>query len=224
MLFELAVEILSKTGINVEFINLGGGVGIPYRPEEEPLDYEALALGLKGAYDEILVPAGLENPGIRTEWGRAITGPYGWLVTRAIHSKHIYREYIGLDASMADLMRPALYGAYHHITVIGKEDAPAAETYDVVGSLCENNDKFAIRRQLPRIEPGDFVVIHDAGAHGRAMGFNYNGKLRCGELLLRSDGSVQLIRRKETVADYFSTLDMEALRNFTPALTPVMDK
>jgi diaminopimelate decarboxylase len=236
LLFELAVEIKLKTGIAVEFINLGGGVGIPYRPEDTAVDYGYLAGGLKELFDRILVPAGLGGTGIHTEWGRVVTGPYGWLVARAIHRKNIFRQYIGLDASMADLMRPALYGAYHHITVVGKENAPATETYDIVGSLCENNDKFAIQRRLPPIRTvadsivadeadvtghaggadvdeaaatdGDLIVIHDAGAHGRAMGFNYNGKLRCGELLLRPDGSVTQIRRAETPADYFATLEV----------------
>ena len=212
LLFALAVEIKEKTGVCLEFINLGGGVGIPYRPDQIAVDYQVLAAGIQKAYDEILTPAGLAL-GIRTEWGRTITGPYGWLVSRAIHKKEIYRKYIALDSCMADLMRPALYGAYHHITIPGKEDAPLSEIYDVVGSLCENNDKFAIQRNLPKIDVaaendtgGDFVVIHDAGAHGRAMGFNYNGKLRCGELLLRQDGSVIQIRRPETVDDYFATL------------------
>jgi diaminopimelate decarboxylase len=212
MLFELAVEIQAKTGVRIEFVNLGGGVGIPYRPEQEAVDYEVLAAGIQVAYNEVIKPAGLDPLGIHTEWGRVITGPYGWLVTRAIHKKEIYRNYIGLDACMADLMRPAYYGAYHHITIPGKENAPLSEIYDVVGSLCENNDKFAIQRELPKIDTaaeaggGDFVVIHDAGAHGRAMGFNYNGKLRCGELLLRQDGSVIQIRRPETTEDYFATL------------------
>ncbi|MDR1986715.1 MAG: diaminopimelate decarboxylase [Treponema sp.] len=210
ILFELAVELQVKTGVRLEFVNLGGGAGIPYTMEQEPLDYGCLAAGIRKAYDAIILPAGLDPLGIHTEWARAVTGPYGWLVARAVHCKHIYREYIGLDACMADLMRPALYGAYHHITIPGKEDAPCTETYDVVGSLCENNDKFAVQRHLPKIETGeatgDFVVIHDAGAHGRAMGFNYNGKLRCGELLLGSDGSLTLIRRKETLEDYFATL------------------
>jgi diaminopimelate decarboxylase len=223
ILFTLAAELKAKTGIRLEFVNLGGGVGIPYRPEQEALDYLCLAGGLKKAYDEIIVPARLDPLGIHTEWARAITGPYGWLVTRAIHRKNIYRSYIGLDSCMADLMRPALYGAYHHITIPGKETAPLTETYDVVGSLCENNDKFAVQRQLPLIETadavgpgeqGDFVVIHDAGAHGRAMGFNYNGKLRCGELLLRPDGSLIEIRRRETVEDLFATLDRVALEEF----------
>ncbi|MDR3341343.1 MAG: diaminopimelate decarboxylase [Treponema sp.] len=216
ILFELAVEILAKTGIPLEFVNLGGGVGIPYQPDQQPIDYDYLATGIKKAYDEIILPAGLDPLGIHTEWGRIITGPYGWLVTRAIHTKRIYREYIGLDACMADLMRPGLYGAYHHITIAGKEAAPPTETYDVVGSLCENNDKFAVQRNLPKIQAGetdgDFVIIHDAGAHGRAMGFNYNGKLRCGELLLSPDGSFTMIRRPETVDDYFATLDLSRLR------------
>ncbi|MDR0589982.1 MAG: diaminopimelate decarboxylase [Spirochaetaceae bacterium] len=214
LLFELAVEIKEKTGVRLEFVNLGGGVGIPYRPGEEAVDYGRLASGIQEVYRRIILPGGLHPLGIRTEWGRVITGPYGWLVTRAIHTKSIYREYIGLDASMADLMRPGLYGAYHHITVVGKEDAPATETYDVVGSLCDNNDKFALQRPLPRISPGDYLVIHDAGAHGRAMGFNYNGKLRCGELLLRPDDTIARIRRGETVDDYFATLDLTALGDF----------
>ncbi|MDR2111267.1 MAG: diaminopimelate decarboxylase [Spirochaetaceae bacterium] len=220
LLFELAVEIKQKTTIKLKFINLGGGVGIPYKPDQEPVDYTYLAQGIKTEYDKIIVPAKLHPLEIHAEWGRVITGPYGWLVTKAIHTKSIYREYIGLDASMADLMRPGLYGAYHHITVMGKETAPAGETYDVVGSLCENNDKFAVRRPLPKIDVGDLVIIHDAGAHGRAMGFNYNGKLRCGELLLRTDGSVMMIRRPETVDDYFATLDMAALKDFNPSITP----
>jgi len=220
MLFELAAEILEKTGVKIEFVNLGGGVGIPYKPEQEAVDYNVLTSGIQKAYNEVLKPAGL-NPDIHTEWGRTITGPYGWLVTRAIHKKEIYRNYIGLDACMADLMRPALYGAYHHISIPGKENAPLSETYDVVGSLCENNDKFAIQRKLPKIDTaaqdskGDFVVIHDAGAHGRAMGFNYNGKLRCGELLMRQDKSIIMIRRPETTNDYFATLDLASLKNFS---------
>jgi diaminopimelate decarboxylase len=223
LLFELAVEIKEKTKIKLKFINLGGGVGIPYRPEDEAVDYDYLAQGIKKEYDRIIVPAKLHPLEIRAEWGRAVTGPYGWLVTQALHTKSIYREYIGLDACMADLMRPGLYEAYHHITVLGKESVPATETYDVVGGLCENNDKFAVRRRLPKIDPGDFVIIHDAGAHGRAMGFNYNGKLRCGELLLRPDGSVIMIRRPETVDDYFATLDLNALRDFSASITPVRD-
>jgi len=220
MLFELAAEIFNKTGVRVEFINLGGGVGIPYKLDQSAVDYKVLADGIKKAYNEILVPAGLDPMEIRTEWGRVVTGPYGWLVARAVHKKEIYRNYIALDACMADLMRPALYGAYHHITVPGKADAPLSETYDIVGSLCENNDKFAIQRKMPRIvtaaekAPGDLIVIHDAGAHGRSMGFNYNGKLRCGELLLRADGSVTQIRRAETADDYFATLDIDGVKTF----------
>ncbi|GHT53725.1 diaminopimelate decarboxylase [Spirochaetia bacterium] len=218
ILFELAVEIKNKTGVRLEFVNLGGGVGIPYKPEQEAIAWDALAKGIKKVYDEIVKPAGLDPLGIHTEYGRPITGPYGWLVARAIHTKDIYRKYIGLDSCMADLMRPALYGAYHHITIPGKENLPLTETYDVVGSLCENNDKFAVQRKLPKIDvgeaDGDFVVIHDAGAHGRAMGFNYNGKLRCGELLLRPDGSLLQIRRSETVEDYFATLDFKAFERF----------
>ncbi|MCL2229887.1 MAG: diaminopimelate decarboxylase [Treponema sp.] len=226
MLFELAAEIFGKTGVRVEFINLGGGVGIPYKPDQIAIDYKVLVAGIKKAYDEILVPAKLDPMEIRTEWGRVITGPYGWLVSRAVHKKEIYRNYIALDSCMADLMRPALYGAHHHISIPGKENAPLTETYDVVGSLCENNDKFAIQRQLPKIDTaaeasfvkngaGDFVVIHDAGAHGRAMGFNYNGKLRCGELLLRKDGKVVQIRRAETADDYFATLDLKGVKKFS---------
>jgi diaminopimelate decarboxylase len=220
LLFELAVEIKEKTGVRLEFVNLGGGVGIPYQPDQEAVDYQVLVNGIQKAYNEIIKPAGLDPLAIRTEWGRTVTGPYGWLVSRAVHKKEIYRNYIALDACMADLMRPALYGAYHHITVAGKENAPLAETYDVVGSLCENNDKFAIQRKLPKIEvaadgvKGDLIIIHDAGAHGRAMGFNYNGKLRCGELLLRTDGSIVQIRRAETVDDYFATLDLSGVKNF----------
>jgi diaminopimelate decarboxylase len=214
LLFDLAAEIQAKLGISMEFINLGGGVGIPYRPEDKPVSYGELAAGWKAAFDEIMVPAGLEKTALHTEWGRCVTGPYGWLVARAIHRKDTWRRYIGLDSCMADLMRPAMYGAYHHITVAGKEDEPANEVVDVVGSLCENNDKFAVQRALPHIEAasdggaGDLIVIHDAGAHGRAMGFNSNGKLRCKELLLRRDGSIKLIRRAETMDDYFATLDI----------------
>jgi diaminopimelate decarboxylase len=212
LLFELAVEIKARCGVTLEFVNLGGGVGIPYRPEETALDYGYLAAELKKHYDGICAAGGLGGLGVRLEWGRVVTGPYGYLVSRAIHKKEIWRNYIGLDASMADLMRPALYGAYHHITVAGKEDAPCTALYDVVGSLCENNDKFAVQRPLPPIETGektgDLLIIHDAGAHGRAMGFNYNGKLRCGELLLREDGTAVQIRRPETLKDYLATLDI----------------
>ncbi|MDR1429521.1 MAG: diaminopimelate decarboxylase [Spirochaetaceae bacterium] len=218
MLFDLALELFSKTGVRVEFVNLGGGVGIPYRPGDDGIKWKDLAGGIKKAYDEKIRGGPLDPLNIRTEYGRPITGPYGWLVARAVHQKKIYRNYIGLDASMADLMRPALYGAYHHITIAGREQEAPSECYDVVGSLCENNDKFAIQRQLPKIrtgeKDGDLVIIHDAGAHGRAMGFNYNGKLRSGELLLRPDASVTAIRRKETAEDYFATLDLEALKGF----------
>lgn len=214
LLFTLAAELKEKVGVSVEFVNLGGGIGIPYRPEQVAVDYDLVARGIKAAYDTIVLPAGLDPLKICWECGRPITGPYGWLVTRALHQKHIYREYIGVDASMADLMRPGMYGAYHEVTVSGKEEAPKTETYDVVGSLCENCDKFAVQRQLPKIDNGDLLIIHDAGAHGRAMGFNYNAKLRCGELLLREDGSVVQIRRKETVEDYFATLDFGGLAGF----------
>jgi diaminopimelate decarboxylase len=212
LLFSLAKEISEKCDIKLEFINLGGGVGIPYKSGDKAVDYGRLAAELKKLYDSIILPAGLAGTGVRLEWGRVITGPYGYLVSRAIHKKEIYRNYIGLDASMADLMRPAIYGAWHNISVAGKEDMPLDRLYDVTGSLCENNDKFAVQRQLPKIDvgekTGDLVIIHDAGAHGRAMGFNYNGKLRAGELLLRSDGSVTQIRRPETLEDYFATLDV----------------
>ena len=214
LLFTLAVELKEQVGVSVEFVNLGGGIGIPYRPEQVAVDYDYVAQGIKAVYDKLIVPAGLDPLKICWECGRPITGPYGWLVTRALHQKHIYREYIGVDASMADLMRPGMYGAYHEVTVSGKEDAAKTETYDVVGSLCENCDKFAVQRQLPKIDIGDLLIIHDAGAHGRAMGFNYNAKLRCGELLLREDGSVVQIRRKETVDDYFVTLDFKGLQSF----------
>ena len=215
LLFTLAVELKEKVGVSVEFVNLGGGIGIPYRPEQVAVDYDYVAKGIKAVYDKTIVPAGLDPLKICWECGRPITGPYGWLVTRALHQKHIYREYIGVDASMADLMRPGMYGAYHEVTVSGKEASAKTETYDVVGSLCENCDKFAVQRQLPKIDIGDLLIIHDAGAHGRAMGFNYNAKLRCGELLLREDGSVVQIRRKETVDDYFATLDFKGLQSFS---------
>jgi diaminopimelate decarboxylase len=211
MMFNLAVEIKEKLGVSVEFINLGGGLGLAYRPEEADLDLAAVGRGVRAEYEKILVPAGLGNVGLAMESGRLMTGPSGILVTRAIHTKDIYRHYIGVDACMANLMRPALYGSYHHITVLGKQDKPADHVYDIVGSLCENNDKFAIQRALPEIEKGDLLAIHDSGAHGSAMGFNYNGKLRCQELLLREDGSVKLIRRGETMADLFATLDYPGL-------------
>lgn len=214
LLFNLAAKVKEKVGITFEFVNLGGGLGIPYKPGDKAVDYDYIARGIKDAYDAIVVPAGLDPLKIYWECGRPITGPYGWLVTRAIHEKHIYRDYIGVDASMADLMRPGMYGAYHEVTVSGKENAPKNKVYDVVGSLCENCDKFAVQRQLPEIQIGDLLIIHDAGAHGRAMGFNYNAKLRCGELLLRQDGSVVEIRRRETVDDYFATLDFKGLSSF----------
>ena len=209
MMFELATEVFNKTGIKVEFVNLGGGIGIPYKPEQEPASYERIAQGVKKAYDEIMVKNNLHPVKIFTECGRVITGPYGYLVTRVRHIKHIYRDYVGTDASMVNLMRPGMYGAYHHITVLGKENDLKDHVYDVTGSLCENNDKFAINRKLPEIEVGDILAIHDTGAHGFAMGFNYNGKLRSAELLLREDGSVIQIRRAETIKDYFATLDFE---------------
>ncbi len=217
ILFELAVELSEALGIRFEFVNLGGGIGIPYRPGEEAVPLARVAEGLREAYEGILVPAGCAPARVCMECGRAITGPYGWLVSRVIHLKRTYRDYVGLDASMADLMRPGMYGAYHHITVLGKEDAAPEAVYDVTGSLCENNDKFATARALPRVEIGDLVAIHDTGAHGHAMGFNYNGKLRAAELLLREDGSVLEIRRAETMEDYFRTLDFGRLRAFEPA-------
>lgn len=207
ILFETAVELKKETGAHIGFINLSGGVGVPYRPEEEPADILAIGEGVRKAYEEVLIPAGMGDVAIFTELGRFMLAPYGCLVATAIHQKHIYKEYIGLDACAANLMRPAMYGAYHHITVMGKENAPCDHKYDVTGGLCENNDKFAIDRMLPEIENGDLIVIHDTGAHGHAMGYNYNGKLRSAEVLLKEDGSTQLIRRAETPADYFATLD-----------------
>ena len=213
MMFELAVEAYNKTGIKVEFINLGGGIGIPYKPEQEPVSYERVARGVKKAYGEIITGNKLNPVRIFTECGRVITGPYGYLITNARHIKHIYRDYVGTDASMANLMRPGMYGAYHHITVLGKENAPKNRVYDVTGSLCENNDKFAVQRNLPEIVPGDILAIHDTGAHGFAMGFNYNGKLRSAELLLMADGKIVQIRRAETMKDYFATLDFDGIKN-----------
>ena len=209
LMFNLAVEIKKRLGISLEFVNLGGGFGIPYRPEEKPVNYTAIGAGVQRLYNHILAPVGLSDVGIRTESGRAITGDAGWLVSTVLHKKDTYKHYIGLDSCMANLMRPAIYGAYHHITVLGKENAPADHVYDVTGSLCENNDKFAIDRALPQIGIGDIIVIHDTGAHGSAMGFNYNGKLHCAELLLREDGTVELIRRAQTLDDYFATLHYE---------------
>ena len=206
-LFELVVELKEKTGIEISFINLSGGVGIPYTPEQNANDIAVIGEGVHRVYDEVLVPAGLGNVSIFTEMGRFMMGPYGALVTTAIHEKHIYKEYIGVDACAVNLMRPAMYGAYHHITVLGKEDAPRDHKYDVTGSLCENNDKFAIDRMLPAIEKGDILFIHDTGAHGFAMGYSYNGKLKSAEVLLKEDGTYQLIRRAEQPKDYFATFD-----------------
>ena len=205
-LFDLAVELKRDTGAHITFINLSGGIGIPYYPDQIGPDIGIIGEGVRKAYEEILVPAGMGDVAIFTELGRFMLGPYGCLLTRCIHEKHIYKEYIGVDACACDLMRPAMYGAYHHITVLGKENAPEDHLYDVVGSLCENNDKFAVDRELPEIDPGDLLVIHDTGAHGHAMGYNYNGKLRSAEVLLREDGSTELIRRAETPEDYFATM------------------
>lgn len=208
ILFETAVELKNETGVHITFINLSGGVGIPYRPEQPENDIAVIGEGVRKAYEEILVPAGMGDVSLYTELGRFMLGPYGCLVTKAIHEKHTYKEYIGVDACAANLMRPAIYGAYHHITVLGKENAPCDHKYDVTGSLCENCDKFAVDRMLPKIDTGDYLVIHDAGAHGFSMGYNYNGKLRSAEVLLKEDGSTELIRRAETPADYFATLDV----------------
>lgn len=207
ILFEVAVEIKEKAGVCLDFINLSGGVGIPYTPDKEPNDILVIGENVHKVYDEVLVPAGLGNVSIYTELGRFMLGPYGQLVTKAIHEKHIHKDYIGVDACAVNLMRPAMYGAYHHITVLGKEDEPCTYKYDVTGSLCENNDKFAIDRMLPKINIGDYLVIHDTGAHGFSMGYNYNGKLKSAELLLCEDGSVKQIRRAETPEDYFATLE-----------------
>ncbi len=204
-LFELALEIREETGVQLDFINLSGGVGIPYEPDKDPNDILVIGEGVHKVFDEVLVPAGMGNVSIYTEMGRFMMGPYGGLVTEAIHEKHTYKEYIGVDACAVNLMRPAMYGAYHHITVLGKEDAPLTNTYDVTGSLCENNDKFAIDRKLPKIDMGDLLFIHDTGAHGFTMGYNYNGKLKSAEVLLKEDGSYKLIRNAETPANYFAT-------------------
>ncbi len=214
ILFELCVEIKEKCGVRIEFTDLGGGLGIPYKPDQKKVSYEEVAKKIRALYDKIIVPAGLDPLAIYWECGRPITGPYGYLVSTAIHQKHIYREYIALDSCMADLMRPGMYGAYHEITVSGKENAPCDQVYDVVGSLCENCDKFAVQRPLPKIDIGDLVIIHDAGAHGRSMGYNYNGKVRCGEILLREDGSLKEIRRRETLDDLFATLDLGGVESF----------
>ena len=211
ILFDEAASIKKELGVSISFVNLSGGIGIHYRPGQKPNNIEMISRGVKAEFDKILVPAGLEGVSVYTELGRYMLGPYGALITRAIHEKHIYKDYIGVDACAVNLMRPAMYGSYHHITVLGKEDKEADKVYDVVGSLCENNDKFAIDRKLPKIDKGDYLYIHDTGAHGYAMGYNYNGKLKCAELLLKEDGSVQLIRRAETAQDYFATLDFEGL-------------
>jgi diaminopimelate decarboxylase len=207
ILFQTAVELKEETGAHITFINLSGGVGIPYTPDKEPNDILAIGQGVRQAYEEVLVPAGMGDVAIYTELGRFMLAPYGHLITRAIHEKHTHKEYIGVDACAVNLMRPAMYGAYHHITVLGKENAPCDHVYDVTGSLCENNDKFAIDRALPQIEPGDLLVIHDTGAHGFAMGYNYNGKLKSAELLLQENGETKMIRRAETPEDYFATLE-----------------
>ncbi len=206
-LFELAVEIKEKLGITIHFINLSGGVGVAYKPDQKPNDIRVIGEGVRKVFNEVLVPAGLSDMAIYTEMGRFMTGPYGCLVTTAVHEKHTYKEYIGVDACAANLMRPAMYGAYHHITVMGKEHEPCDHIYDVVGSLCENNDKFAVDRMLPKIQKGDILVIHDTGAHGFAMGYNYNGRLWSAEVLLKEDGTPKLIRRAQTPKDYFATFD-----------------
>ena len=206
-LFELAVKLKEETGAHIAFINLSGGIGIPYRPGQEANDIRIIGAKVKEVYEEVLVPAGMGDVAIYTELGRFMMGPYGHLVTKVLHEKHTHKEYIGVDACAVNLMRPAMYGAYHHITVLGKENEPCDYKYDVTGSLCENNDKFAIDRMLPKVEIGDYIAIHDTGAHGYAMGYNYNGKLKSAELLLKEDGSVQLIRRAETPKDYYATFD-----------------
>ncbi|MBP2029348.1 diaminopimelate decarboxylase [Methanohalophilus levihalophilus] len=214
IIFEVIAEISGELGIHFEFANLGGGIGIPYKPDQEPVPYDVIAKGVKEEYDRLIEANGLAPLKIFLECGRVITGPYGYLITSVRHLKHTYKDYVGTDACMANLMRPGVYGAYHHITVLGKENAPTTHKYDVTGSLCENNDKFAIDRMLPDIETGDILAIHDSGAHGHAMGFNYNGKLRSAEILLRNDGSFIQIRRAETVDDYFATLDFGNLKSF----------
>ncbi|MDO5292157.1 MAG: diaminopimelate decarboxylase [bacterium] len=209
ILFELAVELKNECDVHIAFVNLSGGVGVPYKPDEEPNDILAIGEGVRKAYEEVFLPEGMDDVAIYTELGRFMLAPYGCLVTKVLHEKHIYKEYIGVDACAANLMRPAMYGSYHHVTVLGKEDAPLDHVYDVTGGLCENNDKFAIDRKLPKIEIGDYLVIHDTGAHGFSMGYNYNGKLRSAEILLQEDGSTKQIRRAETLDDYFATLDLE---------------
>ena len=213
MMFDLANDIQKEKGATVSFIDFGGGIGIPYRPEQDPVDLEGLGEGAKKLYEEKMAGKGFDHTRISFECGRMVTGPYGFLITKAIHYKHIYRDYIGTDACMADLMRPGMYGAYHHITVLGKENAPKDHVYDVTGSLCENCDKFAIQRALPKIDMGDLIVIHDTGAHGHSMGYNYNGRLRHQEIMVHEDGSIQQIRRNETLKDLFATLDFPGLKD-----------
>ena len=212
-LFGLVLEIRETLGITLSFVDMAGGIGIPYRPEENPIDIIQAGEGVLQAYEEMLRPNGIELP-LYTEMGRFITGPHGYLLTSVVGKKHIWKEYVGVDASPADLMRPAMYGAYHHITAAGKENLPTDQTVDVVGALCENNDKFAVDRPLPQTEIGDVLVIHDAGAHGHAMGYNYNGRLRCAEYLMKEDGNLQLIRRAQTMQDYFATLDIDPDFNY----------
>lgn len=207
ILFELAVELKKETGVHIGFINLSGGIGVPYTPDKEPNDIFAIGEGVRKVYEEILIPEGMGDIKIYTELGRYMLAPNGGLITKAIHEKHTHKEYVGVDACAANLMRPAMYGAYHHITVLGKENAACDHKYDIVGSLCENNDKFAIDRMLPEIENGDLLFIHDTGAHGFSMGYNYNGKLRSAEILLQEDGTTRMIRRAETLEDYFATLE-----------------
>lgn len=207
ILFDLAVRLHNEVGVDIKFVNLSGGIGVGYKPDDEQNDIFAIGEGVRQAFEEIMVPAGLGDAAIFTELGRYMLAPFGHLVTRAIHQKHIYKEYIGVDATACDLMRPAMYGAYHHITVLGKENEPCDHKYDVTGSLCENNDKFAIDRMLPKIDIGDILVIHDSGAHGYAMGYNYNGRLKHAEILLHEDGTFDMIRRAETPKDYFATFD-----------------
>ncbi|QGY43891.1 diaminopimelate decarboxylase [Maribellus comscasis] len=215
ILFKLIIEVSEKTGVKIEFANLGGGIGIPYKPEQKPVNLEYVSAGIQKLYQKMIVGNGLAPLKLLFESGRAITGPYGYLVTKVRHIKKTYKQFAGMDACMVNLMRPAMYGAYHHITVLGKENEALTEKYDVTGSLCENNDKFAIDRMLPKVETDDIMVIHDAGAHGHAMGFNYNGKLKSAELLLRENGEIVPIRRAETVEDYFATLDFDGLKDFS---------
>ncbi len=214
IIFNVIVDISKKLDIKFEFANLGGGIGIPYRPEQKSVDLNHVSKGIKAKYEELIIANNLAPLKIYFESGRAITGPFGYVVSEVLHIKETFKKYVGLDACMANLMRPALYGSYHHITVMGKENQPKTETYDVTGSLCENNDKFAINREMPTTKAGDIVVIHDTGAHGHAMGFNYNGKLRSAELLLRENGAIELIRRAETYNDLFATIDFNAAKSF----------